>query len=515
MATPTEKLAESLAELEKLQNEKGIAIIKANDLSRTHKERLIENGFIREVIKGWYISCSSNEKHSETTSWYVSFWIFIASYIDTRFAKEWCLSPDQSLSLHSGNFMVPAQLLIRSPKASNNSVNLIHGSSVFDSKVEIPHQKDRKLIEGVQVYSLEAGLVAVGADFYMRHPTDARTCLAMVKDSSGVLAKLLDGGKSVVAGRLAGAFRNIGNDKIANDILVTMKSAGYDVRETDPFMEKIEIELNTREVSPYVNRIKIMWKQMRDVVIKYFPDAPSEVLNVNDYLLQVQENYGSDAYHSLSIEGYRVTPELIEKVARGDWDPKQSIEDRQQKDAMAARGYFQAFEVVKDSIKSILEGENPGEVVDNHHVSWYRELFAPSVVVGLAKASDLAGYRNGPVYIKGSMHTPPRHEAIRDIIPVFFGMLKEEPEVSVRVVLGHFIFVYIHPYCDGNGRMARFLMNVMLASGNYPWTVIKVDTREQYMSALEKASVGNDITDFAKFIGEQVSNTIDKKTGSM
>ncbi|MHC4215527.1 MAG: Fic family protein, partial [Planctomycetota bacterium] len=483
MATPAEKLAESLVELEKLQNERGIAIIKADNLSRTHKERLIENGFIREVIKGWYISCPSDEKKSETTSWYVSFWVFIASYIDARFAKKWCLSPEQSLSLQSGNFIVPTQLLIRSPKASNNRVNLLHGSSVFDSKVEIPHQKERKEIEGVQVYSLEAGLVAVGADFYTRHPTDARTCLAMVKDSSDILAKLLDGGKSVVAGRLSGAFRNIGNDKIANSILATMKSAGYDVRETDPFLKKMELELSSREVSPYITRIKIMWKQMRDVVIKYFPDAPKEVLSVNDYLKQVQENYSSDAYHSLSIEGYRVTPELIEKVASGDWDPNQSLDDRQQKDAMAARGYFQAFQVVKDNIKSILEDENPGEVVDNDHGNWYRELFAPSVAVGLAKASDLAGYRNGPVYIKGATHTPPRHEAVRNTMPVFFDLLKEEPEVSVRVVLGHFIFVYIHPYSDGNGRMARFLMNVMLASGNYPWTVIKLDKREQYMSA--------------------------------
>lgn len=510
MARPAEKLAESLVELEKHQNERGIAIIKANDLSRTHKERLIENGFIREVIKGWYISCPSDEKQGETTSWYVSYWIFIASYIDTRFAKEWCLSPEQSLSLHSGNFMVPPQLLIRSPKASNNRVNLLHGSSVFDSKVEIPHQEERKEIERVQVYSLEAGLVAASADFYMRHPTDARTCLAMVKDSSDVLAKLLDGGKSVVAGRLSGAFRNIGKDKIANNILATMKSAGYDVREIDPFLEKMELEFNEREVSPYVNRIKIMWKQMRDVVIKYFPDAPKEVLSVNEYLKQVQETYSSDAYHSLSIEGYRVTPELIEKVASGDWDPKQSIEDRQQKDAMAARGYFQAFQVVKDSIRSILEDENSGKVADRDHGNWYRELFAPSVAVGFAKASDLAGYRNGPVYIKGAMHTPPRYEAVRDTMPVFFDLLKEEPEVSVRAVLGHFIFVYIHPYFDGNGRMARFLMNVMLASGNYPWTVIKLEKCEQYMSALEKASVGNDITDFAKFIGEQVSNTLDQ-----
>ena len=515
MATPAEKLAESLVELEKLQNERGIAIIKADDLSRTHKERLIENGFIREVIKGWYISCHSDKKQGETTSWYVSFWNFIASYIDSRFGKDWCLSPEQSLSLHSGNFMVPPQLLIRSPKASNNRVNLLHGSSVFDSKVEIPHQNDREDIGGVRVFSLEAGLVAVSADFYTRHPTDARTCLAMVKDSSGVLAKLLDGGKSMVAGRLAGAFRNIGNDKIANNILATMKSAGYDVRETDPFNEKIRLELSSRQVSPYVNRIKIMWEQMRGEVIKYFPEAPKEILKVNDYLREVQEKFRSDAYHSLSIEGYRVTPELIEKVASGDWDPNKSAEDRQHKEAMAARGYFQAFQVVKASIKSVLEGENPGEVVDNDHSSWYHELFAPSVAVGLTKASDLAGYRNGPVYIKGAMHTPPGHEAVRDTLPVFFNLLKEEPEASVRVVLGHFIFVYIHPYFDGNGRMARFLMNVMLASGNYAWTVIKLDKREHYMSALEKASVGNDITDFAKFIGEQVSNTIDKKNVSI
>jgi len=515
MATPAEKLAESLKELEKLQNERGIAIIKADVLSRTHKERLIENGFIREVIKGWYISSPSDEKQGETTSWYVSFWNFIASYISSRFGKNWCLSPEQSLLLHSGNFVVPAQLLIRSPKASNNRVNLLHGSSVFDSKVEIPHHNDLSEIEGVQVYSLEAGLVAVSSDFYTRHPTDARTCLTMVQDSSGILAKLLDGGKSMVAGRLSGAFRNIGNDKIANSILDTMKSAGYDVRETDPFNEKMELELSSREVSPYVNRIKIMWKQMRNVVIQYFPDAPKKVLTLNAYLEQVQENYKSDAYHSLSIEGYRVTPELIEKVASGDWDPNKSVEDKQQKDAMAARGYFQAFEVVKESIKSVLEDENSGEVVDNDHSIWYRELFAPSVAVGLAKASDLAGYRNGPVLIKGAMHTPPRHEAVRDTMPVFFDLLKEEPEASVRVVLGHFIFVYIHPYFDGNGRIARFLMNVMLASGNYPWTVIKLDKREQYMSALEKASVGNDITDFAKFIGEQVSNSIDKNPVTM
>jgi Fic family protein len=83
--------------------------------------------------------------------------------------------------------------------------------------------------------------------------------------------------------------------------------------------------------------------------------------------------------------------------------------------------------------------------------------------------------------------------------------LQTEKEASVRAVLGHFIFVYIHPYSDGNGRMGRFLMNVMLASGGYPWTVIPLDERETYMKALEKASVEQNIEEFAKFLSYLVS----------
>ena len=62
------------------------------------------------------------------------------------------------------------------------------------------------------------------------------------------------------------------------------------------------------------------------------------------------------------------------------------------------------------------------------------------------------------------------------------------------------MFVYIHPYMDGNGRMGRFLMNVMMAAGGYPWTVVPVAQRKAYMAALEKASVGEDIGPFAELL---------------
>nr|NGX46768.1 hypothetical protein [Chlamydiota bacterium] len=77
----------------------------------------------------------------------------------------------------------------------------------------------------------------------------------------------------------------------------------------------------------------------------------------------------------------------------------------------------------------------------------------------------------------------------------------------VRAILGHFIFVFIHPYMDGNGRIGRFLMNVMLASGGYPWTVVKVKNRKKYFEALECASVDEDIEPFAKFIASELKSS--------
>src|SRR5690606_40743450 len=55
------------------------------------------------------------------------------------------------------------------------------------------------------------------------------------------------------------------------------------------------------------------------------------------------------------------------------------LHDKQQRDALAARGYWQAFQAVLSSIEKILDGRNPGEVADEDHGTWYRELFAPSV----------------------------------------------------------------------------------------------------------------------------------------
>ena len=89
-------------------------------------------------------------------------------------------------------------------------------------------------------------------------------------------------------------------------------------------------------------------------------------------------------------------------------------------------------------------------------------------------------------------------EAVRDRMPVFLDLLKDETDPMVRVVPGHFNLVCIHPVLDGNGRAARFLMNVVPAAARRPWTVTRVDGRHAQPDALEAASVREEIVPSAR-----------------
>jgi len=497
--SPQEKLAEALDALHQLQK-RGVVAIKSGDLSRAHRERLLESGFLKEVLKGWYVASRPDEAAGDSTAWYASFWDFCAAYLTERFGTEWCLSPEQSIALHAGNRTVPPQLLVRSPKGNNKPTDLLHGTSLFDVRYAMPKASDVVERDGLRLYSVPAALVAITEQFFHRASTDVRAAMATVRDASDVLTLLLEGGHSTIAGRLAGAFRNAGQTRIANDIVKTMEAAGYTVRETDPFTTRPGIGLSARETSLYVNRLRLMWDAMRQPVLDIFPAEPGIPRDAAAYLKAVDEVYVNDAYHSLSIEGYRVSAELIERVRSGTWNPEENPEDRDNRNALAARGYYDAFTSVKASVGKVLGGANAGQVAGADHGDWYRQLFGPSVTAGIIKATDLAGYRTGAVYIRRSMHMPPPRKAVRDCMPVLFELLEAETEPAIRVVLGHFVFVYIHPYFDGNGRMGRFLMNLMLASGGYPWTIVPVERRKGYMAALESASVGQDIRPFARFL---------------
>jgi len=493
------KLASALKKLQKLQKTERITVLRFSQMPRADLALLVKTGFLQETIKGWYISSNPQDREGDTTNWVIAYWFFITKYANAKFGKNWCLSAEQSLSIYSGNSVIPKQIIIRAAKASNNAQELMHNTSVlyFKSQVAKPIIKDT--IFGLNLYSLSEALVECSPDFFKRDPISAKTCLALVSDAGDILKVLIENGRSLKAGRLAGAFRAINRPNLADEIMREMKSAGYDVREENPFIDDYKLTYS-RPQSPYSVRLKLMWESMRKNVLEIFSDVKPKKLTIEECFKNIDEKYVADAYNSLSIEGYKVSDKLIEKVKTGKWNPDTNKDDAQQRDAMAARGYWQTFQAVKKSIKKILQGKNAGEIAENEHQIWFRELFSPNVTAGILKEYELSGYRSHQVYIRSSWHTPLNPAAVRDAMPVLFDLLKKEPDAKVRAVLGHFFFVYIHPYMDGNGRLGRFLMNVLFTSGGYPWTIVPVVRREEYMQSLEQASVNGNIKDLAKFI---------------
>jgi fido (protein-threonine AMPylation protein) len=499
MAAPHEKLAASLAALMALQKS-GLHVIQSQDLTRTHRERLLANGFLREIVKGWLMPSRPDEKPGDTTAWSASMRDFVRGYCDQKFDEVWCINPEQSIMLHTGSVILPKQIQINSPGGRNNCLQLPAGTSLFDYKTgEWQPEESGEIILELRVMRLAAALVRVSPAFFQRHPAIARQALWQLTDASELNAILLKGQHSVVAGRLAGALLAVGRLDLADDVASTLRAAGYTLKVSNPFDMPVSQEAMLRE-SPYAMRIRTMWQTMRTDILAVWGDDPAQLPLAQDYLQVMAQRYIADAYHSLSIEGYQVTPELIERVRGGQWNPDQFELDQQQKDAMAAKGYDLAHQAVRGTVSKILSGENSGTLLRRDHGAWFRALFAPSVQAGLLKPEDLAGYRNHQVFIRNSMHLPLPVAAVRDAMPVLFQLLENEPSGAVRAVLGHFVFVFIHPYMDGNGRIGRFLMNAMLAGGGYPWTIVTFDVRDEYMTALESASVAQDITPFARLL---------------
>src|SRR5882762_941078 len=454
LPSPNEKLAESLDVLEALQQGHQ-RVFRSDDLSRVHRERLMENGFLQEVMKGWLISSSPEARAGESTPWHASFWEFCARYCDERFGEQWHLSPEQSLFLHGERTVIPDQLVVHSPKATNNDINLLFGTTLYDLKVvEMPATAALMVRDGLRLFSPAAALVRVPESFFMQYPVETQVVMASLADASDVLRFLLNGGHSAKAGYLAKAFRQTGRADLADEILRTMQGAGYDVRESSPFEAGHIFRRSRRPAAPIVGRMEMLWESMRGKVLAVFPKAPGLPTDNEAYLRYVSEIYRTDAYHSLSIEGYSVTPALVERVRQGGWDPEHDAGDRRNHDALAARGYWQSFQLVKKEVEKVIAGENAAALVRAVHNDWYRELFQPSVTAGLLEAGALAGYRNIPVFLRGSRYVPPRWEAVRDAMPAFFNLLEKEPEPAVRAVLGHWLFGYIHPYTDGHNRKA-------------------------------------------------------------
>lgn len=104
---------------------------------------------------------------------------------------------------------------------------------------------------------------------------------------------------------------------------------------------------------------------------------------------------------------------------------------------------------------------------------------------------DAGKFRNGIVYVANLI--PINHALVKTelekIIKTFYKNSKMHP--IERVAIFHCDFERIHPFFDGNGRIGRIIMNMMLLSLKYPPIIIQNKNRRKYYNALHKADNGN------------------------
>ena len=261
MASVQEKLADSLSVLKQYQDTHENGIIQgSNVLGATHTKRLIQNGYLEQVIKGWYMPTMPGME-GDTTVWYASYWQFVVAYANSRFGEDWCLTPEESLDFYAGETVAPRQLILRSTKASNNVIQLKHGDTLLDITASMPKNVFVEPRFGVRIYTLSEALTFCTPTYFTRNAVNARTCLLMIGGADEILREVVDEGNTARASRMVGALRNVGREEMAQQIQDYMVRIGYTMRPEDPFEDRMDDSLNAgRILSPYAIRIRLMWK---------------------------------------------------------------------------------------------------------------------------------------------------------------------------------------------------------------------------------------------------------------
>lgn len=208
-----------------------------------------------------------------------------------------------------------------------------------------------------------------------------------------------------------------------------------------------------------------------------------------------EQNKAYDAYHSTTMEGYRISREISDAIVRGEPLPDGPQDQKTLEAAMAVQGYTLAYNLVVERAR----GKDP---IDTALIlDLYEALFRPSVDAGITDTAALRGWRTASVGLRGWRYVPPNPKKIPDLIGGLERFAAQgDLDPIARALFVHLEFVTIHPFMDGNGRLGRLLMNYALLAAGLPWVTIRNDERVPFFKAIEQAQVDDVATPFIEFV---------------
>jgi len=196
-------------------------------------------------------------------------------------------------------------------------------------------------------------------------------------------------------------------------------------------------------------------------------------------------------YSSNALEGNSLTESETKVVIEDGL----TIGGKPLKDVYEATGHAKAYDFLYDIAKDKPVGE--ADILKLHRL-FYSQI----------DRDNAGAWRKVPVFISGSRRALPTPDKVPALMAEFVKWMEESEgkmhpvEFAARV---HQKFVFIHPFVDGNGRMARLLMNLALLRAGWTIAIIPPICRPEYISSLDKA--GRSPTEFIRFIANRVCET--------
>ncbi|XP_065557744.1 protein adenylyltransferase FICD-like [Artemia franciscana] len=131
-------------------------------------------------------------------------------------------------------------------------------------------------------------------------------------------------------------------------------------------------------------------------------------------------------------------------------------------------------------------------------------------VLGRVNPKESGVYRR--VRVTVGDHKCPHPRRVKSLMEKFYKWLNSDDARKLHPIkyaaMAHFKLVSIHPFVDGNGRVSRLLMNLILMKKNYPLVIIHRSKRSQYYQAIIDANLG-DISSFIRFIAHETEESLD------
>ena len=226
-------------------------------------------------------------------------------------------------------------------------------------------------------------------------------------------------------------------------------------------------------------------EDLRDRIIAMRPFPEETLKSLREYY-RIGLTYSSNA-----LEGNSLTESETKVVIEDGL----TIEGKPLRDVYEAVGHAHAYDYIHTLM--INKPLQESDILELHHL-FYEKI-----------DSEKAGhYRNVPVFISGSKYAVSPPQRIEDDMKKFvrwFNHNEHKLPTPEFAALAHQKFVFIHPFIDGNGRVARLILNLALIRSEYTIAIIPAMLRHEYVQTLEMSHKTPGV--FVDFIANRIVAT--------